>query len=259
MIRMKLSTLVVASAVAVAAAGGTASADQWCLTYDGYGANTTVGVNYDASKSWNAATRTTFSGVKVGEHLFQQYGNSYSTFCIQLFEGITAGSTVCFDVVGVADVPDSPPAPGPMGELKATLVQDLYHRFYSFAIDVSQDVSTRNLRCAAFGLALYEISHENLDAATAAGALGQLSLELGAFQADENDAHAGGADAFDMAASMLAALGIGGFHSFGDRLLGLTNPTKQDQLVVVPLPAVAGLALAGLIGGGLLRRRLNGR
>ena len=47
------------------------------------------------------------------------------------------------------------------------------------------------------------------------------------------------------------SLGDGGFRA-DYRVLGLTNPDSQDMLIVVPSPAVIGLAGLGLVG---LRRR----
>ncbi len=50
---------------------------------------------------------------------------------------------------------------------------------------------------------------------------------------------------------MIAALGTGGWNSMSN-LLGGTNATNQDLLIVVPSPAIAGLAGLGLVG---MRRR----
>ena len=52
-------------------------------------------------------------------------------------------------------------------------------------------------------------------------------------------------------ATMVAALGSGGWNSFGS-LVGATSTTNQDLLIVVPSPAIAGLAGLGLVG---MRRR----
>ena len=55
----------------------------------------------------------------------------------------------------------------------------------------------------------------------------------------------------DMANDMIANLGNGGFLEYY-KLRGLTNPNNQDMLIVVPTPAIAGLAGLGLAG---MRRR----
>ncbi|MBL9120095.1 MAG: VPLPA-CTERM sorting domain-containing protein [Phycisphaerae bacterium] len=243
--------------LALGAAATSANAGQWNLTYDGQGSNLLTNVHYDANASWNAGAASSFNAIHVGEHLFHIGGLNYSTFCVQLYEGLNVGSTVCFDEVDVASVPDAPPEPGPMGAIKATLIQDLYWRFHDFATDESVDSATANLRNAAFQLAIYELSHENFDAGSAGDALAQIDLDQGAFQAAGRSQTAGSAEAVQLAADMLAALGGDGFHFFGSGLKGLTNPDYQDQLIVVPLPAVAGMALAGLGIVGMARRRMK--
>ena len=100
-------------------------------------------------------------------------------------------------------------------------------------------------------VAIYEISHENISALTAASAVSQLALDRGAFQANKP----GGS--YAAAAQMLASLGQGGFGTMGSNLLGLTNPAAQDQLLVVPIGAPAVLAGFGLLGLGLMRRRMK--
>jgi hypothetical protein len=251
---MNRNLLSLSSVIVVGLVAGMASADQMCLDYDGYGANRSVGVSYDSSKSWNSATRTSFSTIKVGEHLFHSGPNNVSTFCVQLFEGLIVGEHVCFDIVGVPDVPDAPPQPGPMGAVAATVVNDLYWRFYAYATDESQAAATRNLRCSAFGVALYELTHENFTAITPVGTLAQINLFGGAFQVNGNNA--GMADVVSLAQFFLLGLGTDGFHNVPG-LLGLTNRDKQDQLVVVPLPAAGGLAMAGLALAGVIRKRLR--
>jgi hypothetical protein len=252
---MRSSFIIVSLAAGLTAA--TANAGQWNMTYDGQGAHLKTVVSYNASAASNAGPATTFNTIKAGEHLFHVGGLNYSTFCVQLFEGLTEGETICFTETDVASVPDSPPSPGPMGALKATLIHDLYWRYHSFTTDGSVDSDTSNIRHAAFQIAIYELSHENFAASTAAGALAELDLGLGAFQAQQKVTEFGSAAAIQLAADMLAALGGDGFHFFGAGLKGLTDPTRQDQLIIVPVPAAVGLACAGLGLMGFARRRMK--
>jgi hypothetical protein len=220
-----------------------ATADSITMTYLGFGASQSAGISYNASRAWDGRSVSTFTNITAGEHRFSVYSQERVTFCVQLFEGVTAGNTYTFDYADVADVPDSPPAPGAMGAIKATLVSDLYRRYYS-GLSGAQDN-------AAFAIALYEITHENLSAADASSALAQLDLTRGAFQTSAS------ADAFQSAADMLASLGEGGFRSVGSNLRGLTNATAQDQLLMVPVGGPAVLAGLGLLGVGVLRRRMK--
>ncbi len=223
---------------------GVASAANLTLTFQGYGLNTVNSIAYKQNRAWNATGPTNYSKSSCGELNFTSGGGAnVRTFCVQLWEGVSEGDTYTFGCVTPAAVPDnSPPHPGFMGELKASIVQDLYHRYYG-GLDTSAEA-------AAFQIALYEITHENLDAADAASAIGQLNLSLGAFSVLASDS-----PAFADASAMLASLGTGGFQSIGERLVGLTDPHAQDQLLVVPIGAPAILAGLGLLGIGLIRRR----
>lgn len=235
--------------IAIAAALGAsaiASADTVTLTFLGFGNPSTAAVRYNNNLAWNASSSTVFSPITVGTHRWGVYGQERITFCTQLFEGVTVGQTYTFNYVSPSMVPeadDPTTAPGPMGAIKATLVQDLYRRYYS---GLNGSVSE-----AAFQIALYEITHENLTATNAADAVAQLALDKGAFQAGKS----GGATA--SAAAMLASLGQGGFGSIGSDLRGLANASAQDQLLVVPIGAPAILAGLGLVGVGFMRRRMK--
>lgn len=224
-------------------AAGAASATNMTLTFDGYGLSGSNRISYNHNRSWDSRGPATFYNITCGVHNFTSAsGTSRMTFCAQLFEGVTAGNTYTFAVVDPSNVPDEPGNPGNMGALKATLVQDLYRRYYK-NIDTATEAS-------AFQLAVYEITHENITAQTAADAVAQLSLMKGAFQAS-----AANSSGYNDAAAMLASLGTGGFGSIGKNLVGLTNATAQDQLLVVPVGAPAILAGLGLLGVGLIRRR----
>ena len=58
-------------------------------------------------------------------------------------------------------------------------------------------------------------------------------------------------DVLTAANAMISALGSGGWNNYSS-LLGGTNATNQDLLIVVPSPAIAALAGLGLVG---MRRR----
>jgi len=173
---MKFTGLAISGALVVSA---TASASTLTLTYLGRGHSVSTGVAYNSALSWNGRLASSYQTVTVGTHRFGIYGQERVTFCAQLFEGVTVGQQYTFDVVAPSQVPEAnnpSNQPGPMGEIKATLVNDLYRRYYAGLSSAAQ--------YGAFQLALYEITHENLSASSAASAVSQLSLHQGAFQAN---------------------------------------------------------------------------
>jgi hypothetical protein len=240
---MKTTGLAIAAALGVSAA---ASANSLTLTFLGFGDSTTTGVRYNSNLGWSSRSSASLTNITVGVHRWGIYGQERASFCTQLFEGVTVGQTYTFNVVAPSQVPeadDPTNAPGPMGAIKAALINDLYRRYYADLAGATQ--------IGAFQLAIYEITHENLAATSASQAVSQLALDKGAFQSGK----AGGL--YATAASMLASLGQGGFGSMGPNLLGLSNASAQDQLLVVPIGAPAVLAGFGLIGLGFMRRRMK--
>lgn len=245
---MKAFGLAIAASAAAVMVSSASADTCWTLTYNGYGLNQFVGVSYDAGKDWDGAAAASYSNIKAGQHLFSGLGNNFSNYCVQLFEGMPSNPpTAEWCIEAVENIPDQPPAPGPMGSLKATLVQDLYARFH-YSVQNSND----STQTAAFQVVLWELTHENFDAANAAAALAQIDLSLGAFQMSGSNV-----DVFDAANDMIQALGDGGFLSLGSNLFGLTNLQYQDMLVVVPIPAPVLLAGLGLIGAVVMRRRMK--
>jgi hypothetical protein len=244
----------VGSMIAAAFIASSASAENWTLTFTGLGPAKIINANYNNARSFNAGAVSSYSSYWAGEMKWKNaQGKQFKTYCTQINEHINYNQTVTYQQVALEQVPDSPPAPGPMGQYKAVVLRDLYARFYH-----SVKASGSDIMNAAFQCLVWEITHENTNAQSAAGVLGQLNLSLGAFQLkSDGNANAG---IFGAADSMLAALGGSNnddfrFFNNGDNLRGLRHDTAQDQIMVVPIPAPALVAAAGLLGVGLWRRR----
>jgi hypothetical protein len=212
----------------------------------------------DGRNSWDQVGGVNFtsSSIKAGERRWtNQYGREMITYCIQVFEGASVGDTVTYSqTTDLTTVPEAPPAPGPMAGFQVNMVQDLYSRFIdaktgNIKSGTSLDSFDYSVASAAFQLVLWELVHENFDATTADEAIDQVSMVTGAFQAQNDTA--------DATTAIIAELGEDGWGSMGDKLVGLSSVNKQDQLTVVPLPTPILLAGIGLIGAGIVRRRMK--
>ena len=242
--------------------GATAAADQLCMTLDSFDASERYGVAINPGMDWFDSSSVTYtSPLRAGERIWTtQYGTEVVTYCAQLWEGVSAGSDVCFDVVeNLNDFPEFPPYPGPMNDSQVGLVQDLYARYIDTQTGYLRSGTelTNNFdystAASAFQLVVWEITHENVIDGTLASAKVELSLDEGAFRADTSTHLIGG----DAATLIMNSLGSNGWLSLGNNLLGLSNESYQDQFMVVPLPMPALLAGIGLVGAGVLRRRLR--
>ena len=211
-----------------------ASAESMELTYQGMGARRFVNV------SFNGAASTVRGGIFTWE-------GSVRSFCTQLEEDLTLWSTVEYEIVPVELVPDEPPSPGPMGINRATLVRDLYARWY-YTVMSKTGTDARDY-AAAFQMNIWELTHQDVDDSSPETALAGMNL------ADGNATFASNSNSQIIANTMLNSLGggIGDFLGFS-RLRGLTSPINQDQLIVVP--GIGGLATCiGLAGIRSRRRR----
>ncbi len=249
------SSIIVGGMVAFASCiASTASATDWTLTFTGLGPAKIIGANFNYTRSYNAAPVSSFSSFWAGEMQWKNaQGKQFKTYCTQINEHINFNQTVTYQQVALEQVPDSPPAPGPMGALKAVIVRDLYARFYHQVKASGSDIQNSAFQCL-----VWEITHENTNAQTVAGVLGQLNLSQGAFQLSASGNT--NKSVFDTANGMLAALGGANDNDFrcfsnGNNLRGLRHDTAQDQILVVPIPAPALMAAAGLLGVGVWSRR----
>lgn len=214
-------SLIVAGASAAVAQG-----DVLTLTFQNVSPG--AGVQYSLNSGGD------FNGTTAG---VMNWVGGYETFCIQLEEYISGGQQVTYNVLDVADVPDA--EPGAMGTFRAGLIEDLYARNYA-SIASDEDA-------AAFQVAIWEIVHERGDTFNPL-TLGDLGLSTGTARFTSVNGNV-----LTLAGDLLAGLG----GAYNDEFLtfsslrGLSNETRQDQLIVVPGPG----ALAGIIGVAAMRRR----
>jgi len=251
-----MKTLFFCGIVAAAATASNVSAsiqvgDTLSLSRVGTSPSRAIQYSYDSSRTWNQGTggATGSFGIAGLTTFDVASGGQLEAFCVEINEGFP-DDPISYNVVGVTNVPEETP-PGPMSAFQSTVMQDLYARYYN---DVStaggggETWSDASDEAAAFQLVIWEISHEEMTGvASASDVVSRLDITLGAMAFTDTY----NSNVATIANAMIASLGSGGFLSQFN-LLGLTNPTNQDMLIVVPTPAIAGLAGLGLVG---MRRR----
>ena len=215
---------------------GTSVVSADTITVEYLGAGPKKSVDY----YFNGQTGTASAGV-------YNWTGGLQTFCVQLRESISVGDVVEYKIVDAWKVPESPPGPGRMGQVRLALVKDLYARWYDTVMSKTGGAAKRH--AAAFAMNVWEITHQNANEDSAMSVLNKLDFEIG------NARFSGSNPVNNLANEMLESLG-GGEYAFldFDGLYGLKNSDFQDQLAVeVPVPGPAGLA--ALIGLSALRRR----
>jgi len=240
-------------------ATGTVGADQVEMTLDDYGGKMMISIGLDGRHGFDSTEDINYTNpITAGERVWtNHHGAQVTTYCIQVYERINVGETCDFTVTrDLTSVPESPPYPGAMNSTQAGLIEDLHARF----IDGQTGLVGKNLdgydhdtAAAAFQLVVWEIVNESISEGSLDDAREQLAMDMGAFRADI------GSDNVLSAAvdNMLGSLGQDGWRDTGGSMRGLSNPRRQDQLMIVPLPLPGVLAGVGLVGGIIMRRKLG--
>jgi hypothetical protein len=236
MLSAGLSTIIAGGASAAVMQG-----DEITLAFQSSTPSQAVYFSFVENASSSSANRTAaLEFGRAGKVNWQDYNTI--TFCIQIGEDVEYGNVIDFTFEPVEDTPDDPPYAGGMGGNRATMVRDLYSRWYN---DVKNSDSSD--LASAFQAMIWEITHETLtmDLDTS-----DLHLTTGAMQT--NGLTTGAEGLFDQ---MKNSLGQGSWmDSYGDNLWGLSNPDYQDQLIVVPGAAI-GFAGFGLFAARRRRQR----
>jgi hypothetical protein len=240
------------SMAALASGGVASSADAgFVATFQSYGAGQYASCGYRASDAWDSTSAMNYFSIRAFQHQFLgATGNERLTWCVELYQSVTIGSTYDFTEVPVESVPSAPP--GPMGLARATIVRDLFARWTDPVTQlVVGDPADRAAKSAAFQLVLWEVTQENFSATDASGMVAQMSLGQGAFRSSPTSAATVWYDA------MRASLGVGGFQSVF--VGGLAHDTAQDQVYGPRVPAPGAIAVLALAGLGARHRRREGR
>jgi len=223
-----------------------ASAGSVSGIYLGYGAYEQWNCAYKSSLVWDSTAAVNYSGLKLSERLWDLGdGSTTVTWCAQVYQGVTVGNSYAFDVVSMDLVPQTPPAPGPMGFAKAAVMTDAMARWLGADSRVISSAGNANPAAAAFNALVWEIINENFNTSDLSTIVSRLSLQTGAFRSNL------AGEGLTIYNAMVASLGQGGFQTTSTE--GWLSATAQDQIRMVPAPGV--LALAALGGFGARRRR----
>ena len=240
--------LAAATAMTATASAGLEPGDVITVSRLGTAPGHAIRYNYDASRTFDAAaTGSDYFGLAGVNSFKAESGGILKTFCVEMNEGFV-DDPIVYTVTEIANVPEELPNPG-MSEAQQTLMKDLYARWYDQTqYEPGDSWSVASNYASAFQLVVWEISHENFTSSTDASiALSEMNISRGAMAFTDTYS----AEVANIANNLILSLGTGGFFNY-TKLLGLTNPNNQDMLIVVPTPAIAGLAGLGLVG---MRRR----
>jgi hypothetical protein len=236
---MKTALFTVVAAAVITAAAGAASADTVNVKYLGTGKGSNVkiiapGVNQNV-----------FAGqlnhqISGGTGLGAILNGTYATYCADITQYVTS-TTKTYTVVPIEQVPNV----SPMGLSKADALRNLY----SFGAGVQLTNAASNDFAAAFQIAVWEVVSDfnsNLG-------LTSLSVTDGSFKAKSTNGNALSAGIMNNLNTIFSGIFNLPEGTVPVEIAGISHATAQDQIVVVPTPGA--LALAGLGGGLLIKRR----
>jgi len=212
------------AAMAVATAS-TAHGDMIQARFDSVSPGQGITYSKDGGTNYHGTTAGTFNWTRTGgDYAGGGAEGSYGTYCIELSQYISYGST--YDFV-VRDPEDSPQPGSGMGEVRANYLAELFGTYYSDQFNTTQ--------ATAFQTAVWEITHDD-----------GLDLNNGDFRVTNAGSY------FDQAQTWLAGLtGQGATAS----LIVMSNDGAQDHVLMIPAPATLA-SFGGLIGWfGVSRRR----
>lgn len=231
-----MKTRLIAAAI-IAAASSVASADVINVRYLGHGSGRSVeiqspGIDGDV---FAGQLRHELSGATGAS---AQYNGTWLTYCTDLFQYVSS-STRAFELVPLPVVPGS----APMGVEKAEAIQ----RLYTFAEGDQLLAGASNDLACAFQLAVWEIVCDYNPSQANFG----LNMTSGSFRAARTDGSPLWSGVTSHLTNFFDAVKIESMPLTS--VVAVTSGTYQDQ--IIPIPTPGAVALAGLGGLCLLRRR----
>ncbi|MBL8990916.1 MAG: hypothetical protein JNJ48_04970 [Phycisphaerae bacterium] len=233
---MKTRTAVLTAAL-TALATSTTMADTVDAKFTGTGRGSNVRITL------NTGTVTVFAGqlkhsFTNGVGLGAGLSGQMVTYCADISQYVTS-TYKTFTIAPVASLSDS----SPMGAAKAGAIAGLY----AFAGGAQLFSTASNDLATAFQLAVWEVISDYVPEDGGAS----LDVTAGSFKAAKSDGSALSAGVMAHLSNLLA--NINKPMAEGYSLLGVSNSSAQDQIVLVPSAGTASLAGVGLLC--LARRR----
>ena len=187
-------------------------------------------------------------------------GDQFSTFCSELTEFISPGTTYTYNSSAIEDMPSHGQIGAPMMAFRAGLLQELFDNHWAHATNGTSDtIYSDTIEAAAFQVAVWEIVYEDRLLEVGSGGGTPLSVALNAgfdsFIISNNSLVIELADMWldALNGDVLAGTSLFGFASDSSESIG-----SQDQMAYfIPLPAPFWLAGMGLLGIMIGRKRLR--
>ncbi len=164
-----------------------------------------------------------------------------ATFCTDLLQHVTT-SWKTYQLTDVADMPV--PA---MGHARANAIADIYN----FGMGAMDRGEMDNNMASALQIAIWEVVTD-YDISVGRSTL---DVSTGDFKAFNTTSGALSSGVSGYLNDIFNFIGEATSHN---NLIGFAHGTAQDQIInmpMVPLPGAAGMAMAGLLGLGVVRRR----
>ena len=214
----------------------------------------TLDLTYGGLVGGGVAVNVTHSGgsLNTAAGLFQWNGGTAHSFCVELTQYVGTGTTSYDCTTLEAASTDLATAIGAVDDTELAYIAELFEKHSAAALAFTSPGNTTDLtEAAAFQFALWEIVYEG----TGAWNVGSGDTFMEQFTTGGNGGLVGAA--VTMANEWLGGLTGTVSDAWLQRVVLLTNGNRQDQVLLVPLPAPFAFGALGVLGVMIGRRRFR--